>query len=236
MYFLASAGLDCAQQMEALDATAHGMAVGLGEAGDLARITANALNVFGDNGLKATGVMDTLAAAIREGTAEPDEFADALGRVLPIADKAGISFQQVAASLATMSNAGLDVHEGVTALRAILQSLIVPTAQTVAAFNRIGISVDDVVRVDEGRRADRHAAHGLGSEAHKTTDSTGEYNMLMRKLIPNIRGLAGAFNLTGQEAEKVDKIFQAVAAQQRRPWTKRSRRLRSPMRSRCRRL
>ena len=123
MYFLASAGLSASQQMDALDATAHGMAVGLGEAGDLARITANALNTFGDNGLKATDVMDTLAAAIREGTAEPDEFAGALGRVLPIADNAGISFQQVAASLATMSNAayGADTTSQLSAQ--ILQSL-----------------------------------------------------------------------------------------------------------------
>jgi TP901 family phage tail tape measure protein len=210
MYFLASAGLDTTQQMEALEAAAKGSAVGLGEAGDLARITANALNVFGDDGLKAIDVMDTLAAAVREGSAEPDEFADALGRVLPIADKAGISFAQVAASLATMSNAGLDVNEGVTALRGTLQSLVAPTVQTEDALAGIGLTVDDVVQSMQGQGLIA-TLRMLDKEARKNTESTGEYNILMRNLVPNVRALTGVFNLTGQEAAKVDQIFQNVA-------------------------
>lgn len=211
MYFLASAGLDVQQQMSAIDAVAHGMAIGLGEGADLARITANALNVFGDNGLTAVGVMDTLVAAIREGTAEPDEFAGALGRVLPIADQAGISFAQVAASLASMSNAGLDVNEGVTSLRAILQSLVAPTAQTEAAFAKVGVTVDQVVD-SMGEQGLIATLRMLSAAAKENTDSTGEYNQTMRHIIPNIRGLAGALNLTHQEAKKVNQIFQSVAA------------------------
>lgn len=210
LYFLASAGLTATQQMQALDATAHGVAVGLGTAGDLARITANALNAFGDQGLTATQVMDTLTAAIREGTAEPDEFAGALGRVLPIADNAGISFQAVAASLATMSNAGLDVNEGVTALRAILQSLVAPTAQTTSAFQTMGLSVTDVVASMQGQGLIA-TLRLVSDRAKQVTNSTGEYNQLMRHAIPNIRGLAGALNLTGQDAAKVDEIFKAVS-------------------------
>jgi TP901 family phage tail tape measure protein len=209
LYFLASAGLSTTQQMQALDATAHAAAVGLGDAGDLARITANALNAFADQGLTATQVMDTLVAAVREGTAEPDAFAQALGRVLPIADNAGISFQQVAASLATMSNAGLDVNEGVTALRAILQSLIAPTAQTTNAFATMGLTVTDVVSSMQGQGLIA-TLRMLQDRAKAVTDSTGEYNQLLRHAIPNIRGLAGALNLTGQDATKVNEIFQAV--------------------------
>lgn len=209
MYFLASAGLTTQQQMDALTATAQGMAVGLGNASDLATITANALNVFSDNGLTATGVMDTLTAAVREGTAEPDAFATALGRVLPIADNAGISFQQVAASLATMSNAGLDVNEGVTSLRAILQSLVAPTAQTESAFHAMGLTVDGVV--NSMKQDGLISTLRMVSEAAKAnTESTGEYNQMMRHAIPNIRGLAGALNLTGQDAAKVDAIFHQI--------------------------
>ncbi len=210
MYFLASAGLDVNQQMTALDAVARGVAIGLGDAGDLARITANALNVFADNGLTATDVMDTLTAAVREGTAEPDEFASALGRVLPIADQAGISFQAVAASLASMSNAGLDVNEGVTSLRAILQSLVAPTAQTETAFKTMGLSVDDVVQSMQGEGLIA-TLRLLKERAKGVTDGVGEFNQLMRHAIPNIRGLAGAFNLLKQDGDKIDAIFQAVS-------------------------
>ena len=209
LYFLASAGLTTEQQMTALEASAKGAAIGLGTAGDLARIEANALNAFSDQGLTASQVMDTLTAAIREGTAEPDEFATALGRVLPIADNAGISFQQVAASLATMSNAGLDVNEGVTALRAMLQSLVAPTAQTTSAFQTMGLSVTDVVASMKGQGLIA-TLRLVSDRAKQVTDSTGEYNQLMRHSIPNIRGLAGALNLTQQQAAKVDGIFQRI--------------------------
>ena len=209
LYFLASAGLDSSQVLEALDATAHGAAIGLGEAGDLARITANAMNAFQDQGLTATQVMDTLTAALREGTAEPDEFANALGRVLPIADNAGISFQAVAASLATMSNAGLDVNEGVTALRAILQSLVAPTKQTETAFEQMGLTVTDVVASMKGQGLIA-TLRMISARAKEASGSTGEYNQMMRAAIPNIRGLAGALNLTGQRADKVDQIFTNV--------------------------
>lgn len=210
MYFLSSAGLDATQQTETLTAAAKAQAVGLGQAGDIARITANALNVYGDSGLKAADVTDTLAAAVREGSAEPDEFADALGRVLPIADQAGIGFDQVAASLATMSNAGLDVNEGVTALRGVLQSLVAPTKQTQDALGKIGLTVDDVVQSMQ-QQGLISTLRMLDERTRRNTDSQGEYNVLMRQIIPNVRAFTGALNLTGQEADKVDSIFHAVA-------------------------
>src|SRR5262245_18789400 len=175
LYFLSSAGLDSTQVLETLDATARASATGMGDTADLARITANALNVFGDNGLIAADVMVTLTAAVREGSAEPDEFANALGRVLPIADKAGISFQQVAASLATMSNAGLDVNEGVTALRGLLQSLVAPTDKTVEALQSIGLTAQDVVD-SMGEQGLIATLRMIDERVRKSTDSTSDYN------------------------------------------------------------
>ena len=70
--------------------------------GELTRIAANVINAFPEAGLKAADVFDTLTAAVREGTAEPNEFADALGRILPIASKAGVEIDEVGASLSPL--------------------------------------------------------------------------------------------------------------------------------------
>ncbi len=201
-YFLASAGLTVTEQNEALIATAKGAAVGLGEAKDIAIVTAQALNLYAQSGLEATDVVDTLVAAVREGTAEPEAFAGALGRVLPVAEKAGIAFDEVTASLATMSNAGLDVHEGVTAIRAVMQSLLAPTKQTVDALASIGLTADDV-RESLAEQGLIHTLRMLDEKTHGNIDT-------LRELIPNIRGMVGAFNLTEQEAAEVDRIFQRV--------------------------
>ena len=71
LYFLASAGLEESQVFDVLTQSAKASAVGLGTTGDIAKITAQALNAYAESGLTATEVTDSLTAAVREGTAEP---------------------------------------------------------------------------------------------------------------------------------------------------------------------
>ena len=203
LYFLASAGLDAAEIMPTLEASARAAAIGMGEMGDLTRIAANVINAFPEAGLKAADVFDTLTAAVREGTAEPNEFADALGRILPIASKAGVEFDEVAASLSTLSNIGLDVNEGVTAMRGLMQSLFAPTAKARDVMDELGISADQLRSM--------LAEKGLISTLRFLEERTGGNIDKMQALVPNIRALTGAFGLTAQEAKKVDEIFRQVA-------------------------
>jgi TP901 family phage tail tape measure protein len=202
LYFLASAGLKAGSEMKALRAAARGSAVGLGETADLARITANALNAYARSGLTATQVMDTLTAAVKAGTAESDEFSTALGRILPIASRAGVSFQEVTASLAALSNIGLDVNEGVTAMRGVLQALVAPGTLAAKTLKDIGISTDEMRRVlREG---------GLLDALQLLEQRTGGNIDVLRKIIPNIRAMTGELGLTGENAATVGKIFDQV--------------------------
>ena len=203
LYFLASAGLKANQIMPTLEASAKASAAGLGETADIARLTANALNAYQASGLKAAQVTDVLVAAVREGTANPDEFADAMGRILPVASKAGISFDQIAASLATVSNIGLDVNEGVTAMRGVLSALLAPGTQAATALKDIGLSADAV--------RESLAEDGLLATLNLLDEAANGNIDTLRKIIPNIRAMTGAFGLTEQEASKVDKIFRSVA-------------------------
>src|SRR3989304_272864 len=74
LYCLAPAGLRSDQVMSPLEASARASAVGLGETADVARLTANVLNAYGD--ITAEQAIDTLVAAVREGTADPAAVAD----------------------------------------------------------------------------------------------------------------------------------------------------------------
>lgn len=203
LYFLASAGLDTSEVFPALEASAKGAAIGMGEMGDVTRIVANVLNAYPDAGLKATDVLDVLTAALREGTAEPEEFAEALGRILPIASKAGISIDQIAGSLAALSNIGLDVNEGVTAMRGLLNALEAPGTQAANTIEAVGLSAEQLRR--------SLAEDGLVATLRLLEDATNGNIDVMRKIVPNVRALTGVFGLTGQEAAKVDGIFRAVA-------------------------
>ena len=202
LFFLASAGLETSQVMETLNASAKASAVGLGETTDIAKITANALNAYAESGLTAAQVTDTLVAAVREGSAEPEEFAAALGRILPIAAQAGVEFDEITASLAALSNIGLDVNEGVTAMRGLLGALVAPGTQAAKTLAEVGISADQMRKVI--------SEEGILGALRLLEERTGGNIDTMRKIVPNIRALTGAFGLTVQEAEKVNDIFAAV--------------------------
>lgn len=206
LYFLASAGLETSQVMEVLEQSAKGSAIGLGTTTDIAKISAQALNAYAQSGLTATEVTDTLVAAVREGTAEPEEFAVALGRVLPIASRAGVGFDEVTASLASLSNIGLNVNEGTTALRGLLQALVAPSGQAAEALGEIGISAQEM--------RDTISEGGLLKALQLLEDRTGGNIDQLRKIIPNIRALTGELGLTGENAKKVQEVFDTVLASQ----------------------
>lgn len=202
LYFLSSAGLEASEIMPTLEASAKAAAVGLGTTADIAKITANALNAYAGTGLTAAQVTDTLVAAVREGSADPEEFATALGRILPAARAAGIGFDEVTASLAVLSNIGLDVNEGVTAMRGLFLALTSPTQQASDALRSVGITTDELRAIIRDK--------GIIAALQELEDATGGNLDTMKKIIPNVRALTGALGLTGQAANKVDAVFKAT--------------------------
>jgi TP901 family phage tail tape measure protein len=209
LFFLSSAGLDSAQVMDALEVSAKAAASGLGSTVDVANIVASAMNAYADSALTAAQVTDTLVAAVREGRAEPEEFAGALGRILPIAVQAGVTFQDVTASLAGLSNVGLDVDEAVTAMRGVLQAVVAPGAQAAEAMDSLGLSAQQLLdSISEDGLVG--ALRLLDQRAKATTDTQADYIGVLRKVIPNVRALTGVLGLTGQEAAKLDRIVNNV--------------------------
>jgi TP901 family phage tail tape measure protein len=209
LYFLASAGLKANQIMPVLEASAKASAAGLGETADVAHLTANVLNAYAGSGLKAAKVTDILVSAVKAGSADTDEFGTAIGRVLPIASKAGIGFDSVAASLASLSNIGLDVNEGVTAMRGLFQALIAPTGAAAQTMKTIGLSSQDLL--DSLQKDGLIATLRLLDTAVKQNTTGGaEYMSMLRTIVPNVRALTGMLGLTTQQAEGVDAIFKQV--------------------------
>jgi TP901 family phage tail tape measure protein len=209
LYFLSSAGLKAADVMPALTAAARGAAVGLGTTADVANIIASAMNAYSKAGLTAAEVTDTLVAAVKAGRAEPAEFATALGRILPIAVQAGVSFQGLTASIAQLTNVGLDVNEATTAMRGALQALAAPGTQAADALRKIGLSAQDMLDAISERGL-FGALQMLDQAASDNSKTQADYIGVLRKVIPNVRALTGVLGLTQQEAQKVKQTFRDV--------------------------
>lgn len=197
-YFISSSGLKGAAALEALRASAKAAAAGLGETKDIANAVTSVIGAYGQKNITAAQTTDILVAAVREGKAEASEFAGSVGRVIPIASQMGVSFDKVAAAMASMTLIGLSADESATALRGTLAGLLRPTQQTEKALQRLGLSAAGVRQ--------ELKENLIGALVHLAEAAKGD-DQVIGELFGNVRALTGVLSLTGANAETVARIF-----------------------------
>lgn len=208
LYFAGSAGLTATAALQTVELAAKGAAIGMGSAADLAKVLVFAYNAYrpaaetvAQETQRITGYMDQLTAAIRTGTAEPDEMAIALGRVIPVARIAGVSFSDVVASLAALTNIGLPARVATTSLRAVISELLAPTQQAAIKLKELGLSSQEV---RDALRAGPIVAFQLLTKA-----VDGDFDAL-RRLLPQIRGFTAYAALMNDKGAQATRIFNEV--------------------------
>lgn len=224
LYFVVSSGIDAADAMEVVRQAARAASAGLGDTRTVADALTSAMNAYKTSGLTAAQATDILTATVREGKGEASELAGAIGRVIPIAANAGVSFDQVGAAIASMTLTGLDANEAVTALRQFLVLLLKPAQQSRKALSDLGLTQADVAQLTQrlnlslakgGFSIERLrqivSEKGLfeGMVALKT--ALGDNKDALGNVIPNVRALAGFLSITGESAAQNQKIFEELA-------------------------
>lgn len=201
LYFAGSAGLKTAQAFNVVKLAAEGQSVGMGDAADIAKVLIFAMNNYRSEGLKAADAMDALTAAVREGTAEPADLAVALGRLLPIAHQAGVTFQEVVASVAALTNLGVPARVATTSLRALFGGLLAPTQAANDELKTLGITADQL----------RYKLQQGPLEAFQAiTDATKGNADATRLVIPQIRALTAFYGLAGTELTRYKAVIDSV--------------------------
>jgi TP901 family phage tail tape measure protein len=202
LFFITSAGLRGSDAMNVLNASLKASAVGLGETKTIADLSTSALNAYGSENLTATEATDILTAAVREGKLEASALAGSMGGVIPIASNMGVSFNEVAASMAAMSRTGTNAAEGATQLNAILMSLQKPAEQSEQILGTLGLSFKGLEK--------SVSQDGLLTTLINLKESLKGTSVTMTDLFPNTRALKGVLDLTGAGAEANRQIFDAL--------------------------
>ncbi|HHQ47567.1 MAG TPA: phage tail tape measure protein, partial [Acidobacteria bacterium] len=203
LFYVTSAGMRGAKALEVLTASAKASAIGLGDTATVADAVTSALNAYGSSAMSAGRATAILVAAVREGKASADSIAPALGRVLPVASELGVSFDQVAASIAAMTRIGLDASESATALRAILGSILKPSGEAAAALSSVGLSASGLRQ--------QLAGEGLLAVLDSLRQAFAGNSEALNQVFGNVRGLTGVLSLTGKNAAATADIFRALA-------------------------
>jgi TP901 family phage tail tape measure protein len=203
LYYITSSGFKGAAALRVLNASAKASAAGLGQTATVADAVTSAINAYGESNLSATRATSILLAAVREGKAEPEEFAHSIGRVIAPAQLLGVTFDQVSAAVASLSLTGLDASEATTAVRGTLMELMKPAKQSRDELDKLGLSFAELRAIVRDR--------GLLPALEMLRQATKGDDEAMARIFPNVRALNGVLALTGENAGKNEKIFRALA-------------------------
>ena len=197
LFFITSSGIQGSKAIDALVASAQGASAGLGDVKTVADVAHSAMNAYGQSNLSASDAVGTMVAAVREGKVEADQLAGALGKVLPVAAAAGVSFQDLTAAIAAMTRTGSSAPQAATAINNFLLHTLSAGPQALKVMKEIGISHRELL--DELQKGGIEGAMGMVASKANLDQ--------MRQLIQDQRALAAILSITGQNADQVSQIF-----------------------------
>jgi TP901 family phage tail tape measure protein len=143
MSFLGMAGFDTNQILGAMPGTlqlAAAANMGLAEAAD---ITSNVLSGFGIEVDQLGSVNDALVKTLTRTNTDLSQLGQAFKFVGPVAKGAGIEFNEVAAAIGLLGNAGIQAGMAGTSLRGAITALLNPSKQVSGIMQSLGLNVKD---------------------------------------------------------------------------------------------
>lgn len=204
LFFITSAGItDTVKALAILEGSAKASTAGLGTTADVADALTSAVNAYGSQSLSAAEATDVLIETVRLGKVTTDELVGSLGRVIPVASNLGVSFNEVGAAIASMTRTGLDAREATTALRQLLVAIQKPSQEARGVLNEFGISVEELRRVTRDE--------GLLEALVLMSDTFGDNEEALTRVVPNVRALTGVLSLVGPNVEQTKFVFKELS-------------------------
>lgn len=200
LYFVTSAGItDTAQALEILEAAGKAAAAGLGSVQDVADLTTSIVNAYGEGMYNGAVATDVLVAAVREGKAEANEFAPAMGKVIPVAAAFGVKFQDVAATMAALTRQGAAAGTSAIYLRQVLNSILDPTEKAEKKLREIGLSGQSLRKTIQ--------EEGLLQGLMMLKNGFGDNAEAISQVFGNVRAMTAVFSLLGPNLAENQKVF-----------------------------
>ena len=205
---LAQAGFNANEILAATPEVLALASAGQLEMSDAAKLVANQLRAFTLDVDQAGRVSDVLAVAAAKSNTSVLQLGPALRQVAPIANAAGMSIEQTAASIGVLRNNGFAAEQAGTAMRAVLSRLLNPAKEAQDVLKGVGLDPQFIKdEVKAGRFAE---VLGTLNEAGLTVDQA-------MKLFGQEAGAAGLVLARNywQTKELTDQFHEAAGGAQR---------------------
>ncbi len=163
-------------------------------------LLSGALNALDLSASQTRRIMDVLFKTIELGRVRGEELANAFGKILPIANELGVSLEELAATVATITIQGVKFDKASVLLTRVMTGLLKPTKALKTTFDDLGIS-----SVRAGVQA--FGLTGFLKLLLKQTDGTIEGTS---EFFNELRELQGVLLVTAEDGQKVADTFEKI--------------------------
>ena len=198
-YDIISAGFtNAAASAEVLAASSKLAVAGVSTVAKTADVITTVLNAYGASSKDAAKMSDILFTTVRLGKTTVDQLASSFGNAVSIAPALGVSVEEIAAALATLTARGISTDEAVTAVQATMVGLIKPSDELTAKLKLMGYNSGSAAI----------AALGLDGVLAKLGENATQADLAT--YFPNVRSMKAVFPLVGSSAKKFSENLEEI--------------------------
>lgn len=191
LYEVISAGASDAtvaiEQLTAANKLAKGGVAGVKESAD--GLT-SVMNAYGKSAGSAADVSDAFFVAVRDGKTTVSQLSASIGMAAPIAAQAGVSLEELLASVAALTKGGMSTSMAMAGVRQVISSIIKPASEASKMAKAIGLDFS----------ASALASKGFIGFMQDVRAKTGGSTEAMAQLFGGVESLGPALALTGSQA------------------------------------
>lgn len=199
LFFLTSAGLKGANAMETLESVSKGVAIGLGEQADLAKVAAAAQNAYGEDTMSASQALDIFGGMVKTGMFEASDLASVLGTQLGLAANLGISFEELGAMISTYTKTTGDANAATTGLSGVMMSFAKITPKQEKALASVGMTVDGLRQ--------KLSTQGLQATLIEMQTAFQNNNVDLSEFFSKSQALKGVLGVLGNQTETYREVL-----------------------------
>lgn len=200
-YQAISASVDASKAINFMRVSALGAKAGFTDMTTATDALTTIINAYGMETERASDMMDRLIITQNLGKTTVDEIGKSIGQVIPTAASAGMSIDELLASVASLTASGTQTSAAMTGMKAALSNIIKPTADAAKVAQSLGLEFTQA-----------HLAQvGWAQFLDEIKIATGGNIETMGKLFGSTEALNTILSLTGNGANKFKESLDGMA-------------------------
>lgn len=213
LYDLLSASVEPGKALDVLRVSVKAATAGVTDTATATKALINILNAFHVPAEKAADVADLLFKVDTRGVTTFAEMAEHIGSITASAYAAGISMEEMAAALATMTRNGLQTDSAVTAMGNIMKEFLKPTDDAAATAAKFGITLNTATIKSMGLLGVMQKLKTAGASAEDFAHIFGDIRGLRgaNAIFGDVEGFAADVAAMGNRAGSTERAYAKMA-------------------------